>query len=952
MIGLGRSPAPIAWGRARPIAALAGAAISLLVALPAPALLPILEEHDAARRRIDEALVRDALARGVSGGPFTLARGTAHVHALVLMVEFADTTWSRAVNTPDAIASRLFADRPQSMRGYFDEVFRGRLAVTGDVVPVTRLPSSIERYANRQGGIGAYPTNSQKLCEDLVHAVDERVDFRDYDADGDGAVDALIIVHAGIAREDGAPASQARQIRSHQWRPVNVPEPDGVRANAYIILSEWSGIGGFAHELLHLYGVPDLYGLTTIGVGLGDWSLMATGAALGDPKYSNPAYPDAWTRVFLGYDTVTPLPFSGAEGTLSVAPVASGGPIHRLWSRGAAGPEYFLLENRRRDVGAYDAALPGEGLLVYHVDERAPSQLDPDRYRVALEQADGEFDLERFTFPAGDAKDPFPGETGATRFDATTVPASDAHDGSGSEVAIWDIAETGDDVTCRVSIADAPGVAARISSWTELDGNGDLRADAGETWRAAVSVENTGRAIGPTLVEIATEAAGVMLEPSTLDVPALASGEARERIGTVTVTLPPVLADPFVVPITLDVQEDGRDEITTALWVAGRTFGLDAPFDADLDGFTHAPNALSPADPWHWATDPTGRTAGGHARCGDVSSVSYPDSVDAVLVSPAFLLGAGSRLTFRHWMSAETAENGDAYDGGRVEISAGTDRWAPVAPDGGYPNAPSLNAFFALADDGVYAGEFGGWRDASIDLSAYDGRTVRIRFRFASDRLTLGGPWDGWRLDNVRVATDDSRVAFHLTPPCVLEDRVRLRWAVIENVDRFAGTIALVRERVDADGEALDGAVELVSESLDGGHIAWVEDVRPAPGERHRFRLIERNVPGQGDVVRAEVLVAIPAFPVAIRVESAGPLPFRPGADVFRVRLAPTSAVVPPLVIRDVTGRDVARVTSRESGDGGREFRWDGRSRAGHLLGAGVYFYTMNDVRGRIVVLR
>jgi hypothetical protein len=76
--------------------------------------------------------------------------------------------------------------------------------------------------------------------------------------------------------------------------------------------------------------------------------------------------------------------------------------------------EYYLLEHRRR-IGA-DERLPGEGLLVWHVDERRQSfrlaQADPRHKLLHLVAADGRDDLDLGAGGGGnrgDAGDPWVG---------------------------------------------------------------------------------------------------------------------------------------------------------------------------------------------------------------------------------------------------------------------------------------------------------------------------------------------------------------------------------------------------------------------------------------------------------------------------------------------------------------------------------------------------------------
>ena len=75
-------------------------------------------------------------------------------------------------------------------------------------------------------------------------------------------------------------------------------------------------------------------------------------------------------------------------------------------STGFGEGEYLLIENRGQ-LG-YDSAMPGSGILIFHVDEAAKKQKNPgfpgqdgwpengNHYMVALLPADGQFELEQF----------------------------------------------------------------------------------------------------------------------------------------------------------------------------------------------------------------------------------------------------------------------------------------------------------------------------------------------------------------------------------------------------------------------------------------------------------------------------------------------------------------------------------------------------------------------------
>jgi immune inhibitor A len=123
----------------------------------------------------------------------------------------------------------------------------------------------------------------------------------------------------------------------------------------------------------------------------------------------------------------------------------------RVWSGGKGGPEYFLLENRQQS--GRDAALPGHGLALWHVDERQGDNTNPIAYRVGLVQADGKRDLE-LNRNDGDAADLFPGTKKVARVDDKlgVAPTTRANDGSATGIALSAIQEKSGVVKVRVKV--------------------------------------------------------------------------------------------------------------------------------------------------------------------------------------------------------------------------------------------------------------------------------------------------------------------------------------------------------------------------------------------------------------------------------------------------------------------------------------------------------------------
>ncbi len=374
----------------------------------------------------------DGVAQDASAGPF---------HILALLVDFSDHTASVA---PSYFDSMLFSTSGSTVRSYYDEVSYSQI----DLITVStnepsdlgwlRAPETYAYYVNNQNGMGSYPQNSQGLVDDLVDLVNPSVDFSNYDNDGDGYVDVLLVIHSGTGAEY---AGGTTDIWSHKWGLPFLKTADGVIISSYTVQPEfWQSpgdmtIGVYCHELGHGFGLPDLYDVDYSSQGIGKWGLMAGGSWNGSLGNS-PAHPSAWCRVQMGIST--PVTVSTNLINQSIGAVESGGSIFKLTPYGAAADEYFLIENRQRT--GYDFGLPSSGLLIWHVHESAPSSYGSNSYEwypgqpsgnhfvVALEQADGLFELEKTsgsTFAASDAGDPFPGSSNRTTFgDGDTLSAA------------------------------------------------------------------------------------------------------------------------------------------------------------------------------------------------------------------------------------------------------------------------------------------------------------------------------------------------------------------------------------------------------------------------------------------------------------------------------------------------------------------------------------------------
>ncbi len=374
-------------------------------------------------------------------------RTTGAMNCLVLLVDFSDNPGK----APAQHFEQLLFDRgnPNSMASLYHELSYGSLDVRGSVVGWLRAPQPYAYYTAGESGTGDnFPHNTPGLLHDMLAQYTAQHSLAPFDLNGDGFIDGLFIVHAGSGAEAEPDAERRRhKIWSHKW---TLPAPfvdHGVKAYAYFTAPEDGRLGVFAHEFGHFLGLPDLYDTSYRSQGIGDWCLMASGSWNGGGDV--PARLSAWCLATLGWIRPTTV---GAAATLTLDTLANDrGACWRLWSGGRVVPEYFLIENRRKS--GRDAALPGSGLAVWHIDETQGDNTNPIAYRVGLVQADGRRDLE-LSRNSGDAGDLFPGSRRRTACNdkPAVQPTLRANDGSPTGLALSAIKTTRGIVSLKVKV--------------------------------------------------------------------------------------------------------------------------------------------------------------------------------------------------------------------------------------------------------------------------------------------------------------------------------------------------------------------------------------------------------------------------------------------------------------------------------------------------------------------
>jgi immune inhibitor A len=429
----------------------------IAISLYAVPMSPELKERLIAEGRYYRVIeiLKEAKVHGVGEPnpyPISVNRGErVTINAIVILVDFNDNVATTDTLHYDSLLSSVGVYSTGSFRDFYLENSYNSIDIITTIVGWFRMPQNYTYYTNGQYGWGPYPQNCQKLTEDAVWTADPYVDFSQFDNDGDNYVDALFIVHAGPGAEvTGNPWD----IWSHAWVTGNIPNVDGVLAWRYSTEPEDGKVGVFAHEAGHaLFGLPDLYDYDYDSRGCGNWTLMAGGCWNGGGTH--PAHLDAWCKIESGFlDPVVPT--SNQTGVEFPA-VEYDSVVYKLWTDGTPTTQYFLVENRQQK--GFDLQLPSAGLIIYHVDETMPHNdwqwypgyIDSGHYKVAVEQADGYWQMEK-NINGGDVSDPWPGTFIRRTFNDSTTPDTKDYDFSATYVAVENISNSGDTMTADIKV--------------------------------------------------------------------------------------------------------------------------------------------------------------------------------------------------------------------------------------------------------------------------------------------------------------------------------------------------------------------------------------------------------------------------------------------------------------------------------------------------------------------
>lgn len=300
---------------------------------------------------------------------------------LVVLVDFKNKKFADGHDLEyykNVINGKDFSDEEEgyvgSVRDYFLAQSNGQFELDFDVVGPVTMSNNYGYY----GGDGAYQKDEKvyEMIKEACDGIQDQVNLKDYDWDGDGEADQVFFLYAGLGQASGGSHSTIWPHESElRYWPCGVLSYSTGKINTYACANELqpetqgssryisAGIGTICHEFSHCLGFADMYDTTGGGgYGMSVFDVMDQGSYNGNGFV--PCNYTAFERIYAGW--VEPIELIDPATVKDMKSVSDYGRPFIMYNYKNTN-EYFLLENRQNT--AWDKGLYGSnGLLIVHVN--------------------------------------------------------------------------------------------------------------------------------------------------------------------------------------------------------------------------------------------------------------------------------------------------------------------------------------------------------------------------------------------------------------------------------------------------------------------------------------------------------------------------------------------------------------------------------------------------------
>ncbi len=289
---------------------------------------------------------------------------------LVLRVQFSDVSFVNSPQYPDSLVhNRAFFDRYMlHLSDYYTDASHGKYQLQYTVPDtVINLSQSMSYYGVDDTTFAA--TRQAELARDIILAMDNKIDFNQYDA--------IVVFHAGAGQESDIDQARPNELWSTfisrmdlqlGFDPYNdnypgIPTNDGKFIKEMVIVPEWewqdyfpqgeeyggyvfSVLGVLANQFGHQLGMPNLFdNVWSNGrsEGVGNFCIMGTGAWNANGYV--PALPSAFCRTLMGWEQPKVINADSTQIKMDYL-ISHNFNTTKVVKLPISDHEYYLLENR------------------------------------------------------------------------------------------------------------------------------------------------------------------------------------------------------------------------------------------------------------------------------------------------------------------------------------------------------------------------------------------------------------------------------------------------------------------------------------------------------------------------------------------------------------------------------------------------------------------------------